>query len=290
MSRSGDVGLFSEGTLHLASGDGLAHLVSRLVGVGQRVEVIREALIDGPLPVGPDHDAWETARSRWLSGRYALDVDEALSEQQRLTELIAAAADAQDVVLWFDSDLFCMRSFLMTLHRLALHETQFEQRIRRGRLVDGVPVLNDISAASLMAASDAWHTIAAQDAAEIAAHGARLSEAGHDWLAGALRMELRWRMLRVKSRDEIASLTALFGEDGVAFPALLASWNERYGQMGLGDWQVWLLTAAAAQRGAVHVRGAEPVPASLHDGSFSMSTIYVGPDPQPSAQSESDSK
>jgi hypothetical protein len=185
------------------------------------------------------------------------------------------------VVLWFDDDLFCTRTLLMVLHRLALHETGFEQQVRRAKLVDGVPRVADISVQSMMAASDAWHTIAAQDAAEIAAHGARLADAGEQWLADALRLELQWRILRVRSRVEIADIASSGGSDGVEFHDLLATWNNRHARLGLGDWQVWLLTAAAAHRGAVHVRGAEPVPSALHDGSFGEARVYEGADPEP---------
>lgn len=104
--------------LHIHNGDHVA-MLARRAGIAGRHVPFRETLITGPVrPRLPPHE-WIEERARFITENYdqnPLRVRTELLEQERMLD---DARREDEVVLWFEHDLFCLTSFLYLLSRLA---------------------------------------------------------------------------------------------------------------------------------------------------------------------------
>jgi hypothetical protein len=100
--------------LHVHNGDSSANILKRSGLPGEHL-VWREALIAGPTPLGLSQDDWYTCRANHLADAYALDVadcKEGLIEQE---EALQKFSDHEEVILWFEHDLFCQTLLIYLL-------------------------------------------------------------------------------------------------------------------------------------------------------------------------------
>src|SRR5258706_7689280 len=102
--------------LHIHNGDSVLMTARRANLPGEQI-AFRDTLVMGPIA----EDDWVESRARFLSEAYGeklLRARNVLLEQERLLD---AAATHDEVVLWFEHDLFCLVNFLYLLKRLAGH-------------------------------------------------------------------------------------------------------------------------------------------------------------------------
>jgi len=102
--------------IHVHNGDVVAEAAKRTGIAGEHLP-FREALAVGPVPRGVDVEM----RARFLSGGYhenLLRLRNGLLDQERALD---AAMDHDEVVLWFEHDLFCLANLLRLLERFATH-------------------------------------------------------------------------------------------------------------------------------------------------------------------------
>ncbi|HJQ36905.1 MAG TPA: hypothetical protein VKB93_07190 [Thermoanaerobaculia bacterium] len=100
--------------IHIHNGDVVAQLAKRADIPGDHV-AFRESFVTGPVTPGDD---WIETRARTLSDAFGEDllrVRTALVEQEQLLD---NAASRDEVVLWFEHDLFCLTLLLYLLDRL----------------------------------------------------------------------------------------------------------------------------------------------------------------------------
>jgi hypothetical protein len=91
-------------TLHITNGDCAASLLRTFIT--DPVAVTADVLHEGPAPADLEGDAWGSCRERYHAAA-GYDIDEAT--RRRLAEseqLIASARQYDEVVLWFEHDLF----------------------------------------------------------------------------------------------------------------------------------------------------------------------------------------
>src|SRR5882672_6230764 len=104
--------------IHFHNGDVAASLARR-AGVPGRHVPFRESLVGGPVqPALPMHE-WVEARALFLSehhGEKLLRVRNELLEQELALD---RAREEEEVVLWFEHDLFCLVHLLYLLTRLS---------------------------------------------------------------------------------------------------------------------------------------------------------------------------
>jgi hypothetical protein len=104
--------------IHFHNGDVAASLARR-AGVPGRHVPFRESLVGGPVqPKLPRHD-WIEARAGFLArehGENLLRVRNGLLEQELMLD---KAREEEEVVLWFEHDLFCLVHLLYLLSRLS---------------------------------------------------------------------------------------------------------------------------------------------------------------------------
>ena len=102
--------------LHIHNGDSVLATARRANLPGEHT-AFRESLVTGPIP----QSDWIETRAQYLAdahGEKLLRVRNDLLEQERA---IDAAFDQDEVVLWFEHDLFCLVHFLYLLKRLDKH-------------------------------------------------------------------------------------------------------------------------------------------------------------------------
>ncbi|HWW60301.1 MAG TPA: DUF1835 domain-containing protein, partial [Thermoanaerobaculia bacterium] len=103
--------------IHLHNGDVTASLARRAAIPGEHV-AFREMLVAGPVPADlSTHDAIET-RARFLSSEYEQNLLRARNSLIEQEETLARAASQDEIVLWFEHDLFCFVNFIYLLQRL----------------------------------------------------------------------------------------------------------------------------------------------------------------------------
>lgn len=78
-----------------------------------------DPLCEGPVRAWPDEGARRAERSAWLGARYGLDPAEALGRLEEDDLNLARAAREEEVVLWFEADLFDQSILIYLLDRLA---------------------------------------------------------------------------------------------------------------------------------------------------------------------------
>src|SRR5947209_9593345 len=104
--------------IHLHNGDSTAATARRALLPGRHVP-FRESMIAGPVRADlSPHDFLEE-RARFLSessGENLLRVRNDLLDQEKLLD---AVRDEEEIVLWFEHDLFCLVHFLYILIRLS---------------------------------------------------------------------------------------------------------------------------------------------------------------------------
>jgi hypothetical protein len=102
-------------TLHITNGDGAARGLREFLD--DPVVIAADVLHDGPAPA-VDDDAWYDLRARFLAG--PTDAADAIRDELASSDRhLDAAAGHQEVVLWFEHDLFDQLLLIRTLDRLA---------------------------------------------------------------------------------------------------------------------------------------------------------------------------
>ncbi|HET7705027.1 MAG TPA: DUF1835 domain-containing protein [Thermoanaerobaculia bacterium] len=105
--------------IHIHNGDITAAMARKAGFAGDHI-AFREALIGGPVREGDD---WIANRARFLSeghGQDLLRTSNALFEQE---QMLAATATQDEIVLWFEHDLFCLIHLLYVLQRVPAAKT-----------------------------------------------------------------------------------------------------------------------------------------------------------------------
>jgi len=100
--------------LHILNGDALAE-PSALAGLPGGTLVWREALCDGPTPAGLTPAAWRTTRAGFLAREYGVSRQSAAAAWRTLEAGLRASLAEDEVVLWFEQDLFCQANLLYVL-------------------------------------------------------------------------------------------------------------------------------------------------------------------------------
>ena len=269
--------------LHIHNGDSSAGTAKKSNMPGEHL-AWREALICGPVVRGLTEAEWRTLRARHLAEAYNRkfkDCEKDLREQQ---EALARFCDHEEVVLWFEHDLFCQ------LHLIYLLDWFAQQELGTTRLslicvgsfsgIDdfrGLGQLNSEQMASLFPerhpvmpaefelASRAWAAFPSPDPREIATLLADDSSV-LPFLQPALRKHLErfpaaqngLGLIENKALELIARGTTQFGP-------LFQEFGKAEPTYGLGDAQFWLMLqplAAAAQPLLTISNGDGPMPTS----------------------------
>jgi hypothetical protein len=107
--------------LHIHNGDSSANVAKQSSLPGEHF-AWREALIEGPTPSGLDVTEWRKRRAHHLSEAYGVDpklCERELSAQEQKLETFPKH---DEVILWFEHDLFCQVHLIYLLNWFGRHQ------------------------------------------------------------------------------------------------------------------------------------------------------------------------
>ncbi|HYU25105.1 MAG TPA: hypothetical protein VEO74_07885 [Thermoanaerobaculia bacterium] len=103
--------------IHLHNGDVVAEAARRALLPGRHVS-FRETLISGPVRPGLRRSEWIEERARFIAGYYGEHLLRTRNEVLDQERMLDSVRDEEEIVLWFEHDLFCLANFLYLLVRL----------------------------------------------------------------------------------------------------------------------------------------------------------------------------
>ena len=107
--------------LHIHNGDSTAGTARKSDIPGEHL-AWREALVCGPAPADLSADEFLQIRAKHLAEAYGANLEECQQELRAQTEVLSRFSDHEEVVLWFEHDLFCQVHLIYLLHWFAQHE------------------------------------------------------------------------------------------------------------------------------------------------------------------------
>ena len=112
--------------LHILNGGSTEATLAQTHIAGERF-FFRDALIDGPAPANTTETEWRKLRAAHLSSAYGVAVEGCHLGLVRQEEVLGSYLDHDEVVLWFEADLFCQTNLLFVLDWFARRELQKTQ-------------------------------------------------------------------------------------------------------------------------------------------------------------------
>jgi hypothetical protein len=243
--------------LHIHNGDCSANTAKQSSVQGEHF-AWREELIEGPAPAGLEGTAWRKVRAQHLSQSYGIDVKQCEQELLAQEKKLASFQEHDEVVLWFEYDLFCQLHLLYLLNwfsqrdlgktRLSLicvDQFPGKQNFRglgelnAAELASLFPLRTEVSALQLGSATSAWEAYVSPDPTKIET----LLQADASFvpfLKSALRTHLR-RFPSTKNglgAIENAGLDLIHG-GSKKFIDVFPRFGETEPVYGLGDAQFW---------------------------------------------------
>ena len=243
--------------LHIHNGDSSANTAKQSSLPGEHY-AWRESLITGPTPAGVTGNEWRRVRAQHLSEAYGADLQECerglLAQEKKLSSF----EEHEEVVLWFEHDLFCQTNLLYLLNWFAQEDTgstklslicigEFPGKenfrglgeLNAEQMASLFPGRQQVTSTQLKLAELAWQAYCSPDPAEIekVAQTADLLP----FLEQALRAHLR-RFPSTKNglgSIENKGLELIHG-GSKTFMDLFPRFGDAEPVYGLGDAQFWL--------------------------------------------------
>lgn len=93
--------------LHIVNGDATVARLAPLALPGDTL-VWRDILVEGPVAPDVEVDALAAQRAPWLARRLGIDARDYVASGRAQAEGLARAAAHEELVIWFEQDLFCV--------------------------------------------------------------------------------------------------------------------------------------------------------------------------------------
>jgi hypothetical protein len=100
--------------LHILNGGSTEETLKRTDIPGEYLS-FRDALIDGPAPETTDAGDWRRIRAEHLASDYGDEVRQCEASLTEQEQILASSSAHDEVVLWFEHDLFCQLNLLYLL-------------------------------------------------------------------------------------------------------------------------------------------------------------------------------
>src|SRR5437870_5779902 len=171
--------------LHIHNGDSAADTAKHSGIPGEHL-AWREALVCGPAPANLSEDEFRDMRARHLADAYGVKIESCQKELREQQEALARFSDHEEVVLWFEHDLFCQVQliyFLDWFARRELGKTRLSLicigefhgvqnfhglgQLNEEQLKSLFPQRIDVTSSQLDLGSKAWQAYSSPDAANL---------------------------------------------------------------------------------------------------------------------------
>jgi hypothetical protein len=258
--------------LHVLNGDSTASVFARASVPGDTL-VWREILGEGPVTSGADPSA---ERAAYLAGHLEIDADEYLRGWRDEHAGLAAAGSHDEVVLWFEQDLFCAVNLWYVLTHLrdsaalslvypSLDDGRPLGASEPARLAGLFAARRPVGADAVGSGRAAWRAYASATPVDAQAQ-VRAGDGSLPFVAAALQRHLARLPALATGLNEIeeAALHEMDGR-GRPFPAVFSAVTARepLRRHGMGDLQL-----AAALRA---LAGSEPPLVTIEGGALATS-------------------
>jgi hypothetical protein len=244
--------------LHIHNGDSTADTAKQTSLPGEHF-AFRESLITGPTPFGLSGSEWRNVRAAHLCESYGGDLNEC--EQGLLTqeEKLASFSEHEEVVLWFEHDLFCQLHLLYLLDWFSQRELRNTKlslicigefpgkenfrglgELNPEQLTPLFPARQPVTSAQLSLAASTWRAYRSPYATAVE-HILRTDTSALPFLDAALRAHLE-RFPSTKNglgRIENRALQRI-GQGVDSFIQLFGFFVSAESVYGFGDAQFWL--------------------------------------------------
>jgi Domain of unknown function (DUF1835) len=244
--------------LHILDGASSADTLSKTDVPGE-IFAWREALISGPTPAGLNEDEWIAIRSEYLSQHYRVDSERCKSDLEEQSQTLASYPEHDEVVLWFEHDLFCQTNLLYLLNWFShqqLGSTKLSLicigefagiddfrglgQLNEQQLASLFDTRHEVSTAELALGQKGWQAYSSSDPTRIE----ELLRTDFDALP-FLRRALELHVTRFPSvRNGLNSVEnsglQLIADGATRFDELFPRFMNNQPGYGLGDFQFWL--------------------------------------------------
>jgi len=244
--------------LHIHNGDSTAHTAKAASIPGDHFPW-REALVCGPTPGDLSETDFLKMRAQHLSGSYQVPFDKCLAELRAMHEALASFAEHEEVVLWFEHDLFCQVQLIYLLNWFAareMGETKLSLvcidhfpgvqpfhglgELNQEQLQSLYPGRSNITAAQLELAVRAWGAYSSADARRLIAL-LRSDTSALPFLRDALKKHLERFPSTRNGLGRVENTTLELIPAGYKkFRSLFPAFSRRESAYGFGDAQVYL--------------------------------------------------
>jgi hypothetical protein len=244
--------------LHIHNGESSANTLKQSKIRGEQF-AFHDALIAGPTPAGVLGEAWRRLRATHLADAYGADREQCEQGLLRQEEVLSSYADHDEVVLWFEHDLFCQVNLIYLLdwfNRRDLGQTKLSLicigefpgvenfrglgQLNAEQLASLFSARHEVTSAEMKLASAAWTAYCAPDPTAIERF---LSDdtAALPFLRAAFSCHLaRFPSVR-NGLGRIASRALELVDQGLKeFGELFSRFVKEEPVYGLGDSQFWL--------------------------------------------------
>jgi hypothetical protein len=244
--------------LHIHNGDSTADTAKQSSLAGQHF-AWRESLITGPTPSGLTDDEWRKTRSEHLSKAYGVEVEECEQSLLHQEETLASFAQHEEVVLWFEHDLFCQVHLIYLLKWFSQRELGNTKlslicvgdfpgkenfrglgELNVEQLTSLFPARQPVTDGQLALATSAWEAYCSSDPNDIQ----RVLQADTSplpFLGAALQAHLRRFPSTKNGLGQIENRALKLIDEGLSsFTELFPRFGDAEPVYGLGDAQFWL--------------------------------------------------
>jgi hypothetical protein len=244
--------------LHIHNGDASANIAKQTSLPGEHF-AWRESLITGPTPADLSDDDWRRVRAQHLSEAYGADLQECARSLLDQEEALSSFPAHDEVVLWFEHDLFCQLHLIYLLawfgrqqlgatklSLVCIGEFPGRENFRGlGELTPQefaslFPARQQVTSIQLELATAAWQAYCSPDPTNIEVM-LRSDTSALPFLNPALRAHLERFPATTNGLSRIENCALQFVRDGVIkFSDLFLRFGNEEPVYGLGDAQFWL--------------------------------------------------
>jgi hypothetical protein len=285
--------------LHIHNGDAAAEIARKSSLAGEHL-AWRESLVTGPTPGGLSAPGWRRMRAKHLAESYSVTEPECELSLERQEAALASASDHDEVVLWFEHDLFCQLHLLYlldwfsrcdrgrtTLSLICIGEFPDKANFRGlgelspEQLASLFPARTKVTSAQTALAATAWHAYCANDPIELT----RILE-GDTSPTPFLRPALQAHLARFPAtRNGLGHIENraldLVAGGAHSFAEVFARFAGAETTYGLGDSQFWLTLRLLATANkpllkvsGIELREATPLtPDLIHRAKFAITDL-----------------
>jgi hypothetical protein len=253
--------------LHIHNGDATADKAKQSSLPGKHF-AWREALIEGPTPAGPDGSEWRSLRARHLSEAYGVDLQKCERDLLAQDKKLASFAEHEEVVLWFEHDLFCQVNLICLLNWFAhqhLGKTRLSLvsidsfpgkenfrglgELKAEELASLFPARQQVATEQLDLAGRAWQAYCSRDPSDIQTL-INTDVSALPFLSQALTAHLKRFPSTTNGLGNIENRgLQLVGTGLKNFGDLFTRFGEAEPVYGLGDSQFWLALCRMSEAG-----------------------------------------